>query len=100
MDALKLFQAWCQSECNGRWERGYGAQIHMLADKPGWTVRIELDGTSLTGKRFKELRRADREMDWIHCRVHESKFEGLGGPYMLEEILKVFLTWARQAGAT
>lgn len=29
------------------------------------------------------------------CRVREGNFEGAGGPFMLEEILKAFLDWAR-----
>lgn len=97
MDVLGLLQKWFQAQCDGTWEHGSAVEIASL-DNPGWSVRIHLAGTSLAGQQFKEVRRSEHEMAWINCRVCDNKFEGFGGPYMLEEILKVFLNWAAEAG--
>ena len=93
LNTLQKLQQWYQSHCNGGWEQGYGVKIDILA-KPGWCVTIELAHTELEGRPFAELKRVEHETEWIHCRVRDGKFEGHGGPFMLEEILRVFLAWA------
>lgn len=93
MNTLQKLQQWYQSHCDGAWELGYGVKIDIL-DKPGWSVTIELALTELEGRRFAEVKRMEHETDWIHCRVRDGKFEGHGGPLMLEEMLRVFLAWA------
>ena len=55
---------------------------------------VDLTDTELAGRPFTEIQRLEHETDWIHCRVRDGKFEGHGGPFMLEEILRVFLAWA------
>jgi len=95
MDTLQELQQWYRSHCNGDWEHGYGVKIATL-DNPGWVVTIELTDTELAGCSFTEVQRLEPETDWIHCRVKDGKFEGHGGPFMLEEILKIFLAWAAE----
>jgi hypothetical protein len=96
MDTLQELQRWYQSQCDGDWEHCYGVKIDTL-DNPGWSVTIELNETNLADRPFTELQRMEHETDWIVCRVREAKFEGNGGPFMLDEILRVFLEWAMEA---
>ena len=95
MNVLQYLQRWYQSHCDGDWEHSYGIQIGTL-DNPGWSVRIDLARTELANRPFPELKRTELETAWIHCQVRDTKFEGHGGPFMLEEILTVFLTWAEE----
>ena len=94
MNKLKELQQWYLSHCDGVWEHSYGVKIETL-DNPGWYVTIDLADTELAARSFSEVQRLERdELNWIHCRVAEGKFEGRGGPLMLEEIVKIFLVWA------
>ena len=95
MDTLQELQQWYRAHCDGDWEHGYGVQIDTL-DNPGWRVTVELTDTELSGRSFTEVQRLEHETDWIHCRVRDGKFEGHGGPFMLDEILKIFLAWAAE----
>ena len=93
---LQELQQWYRSQCDGDWEHDNGVKIETL-DNPGWRVTVALMGTELAGRAFTEIQRLEHETDWIVCQVKAGKFEGDGGPFMLEEILRVFLTWAREA---
>jgi hypothetical protein len=93
MNTLQELQQWYRSHCDGDWEHGYGVKIGTL-DNPGWSVTIDLTDTDLADRPFTDVQRLEHESDWIHCRVTGGKFEGRGGPFMLEEILRVFLLWA------
>jgi hypothetical protein len=100
MSALQDLQGWYSSQCNGIWEHSYGVRIGTL-DNPGWSIEIELTDTKLMNKAFSvhtygvHEHSADSGNDWIHCKVEDNKFIGNGGPAKLEEILNVFLSWAR-----
>ena len=96
METLHQLQKWYHSQCNGDWEHSYGVEIGTL-DNPGWRIIIELADTKLVDRPFTEVRQnREHPIDWIHCRVRDRKFEGFGGPFKLEEILKIFLAWALQ----
>ena len=96
MNALQELQQWYWSQCNGDWEHCYGVKIGTL-DNPGWSVTIELTDTELADRPFTEIQQLEHETDWILCGIRDGKFEGRGGPFMLEEILKVFLAWMMDA---
>jgi hypothetical protein len=93
MNTLLEIQQWYHAQCNGDWEHTYGVKIDTL-DNPGWSVTIELFDTELKGREFPEMASMEHETDWIRCSVEGGKFVGYGGPFMLEQILRVFLTWA------
>ena len=71
-------------------------------DNPGWSVTIDLDGTSLEEKKFSpvaygvEKEAVERSDDWIHCYVEGKKFVARGGPHKLDEILQIFLRWKEE----
>lgn len=94
MSILDDLQKWYASNCDTYWEHDFGVQIGTL-DNPGWDVTIDLKATNLEGKLFEPLKHETSEERWIHCRVEENKFRGFGDETKLEEILKVFLDWAK-----
>src|SRR5688500_1451183 len=98
MNALIELQRWYEKNCDGDWEHQFGVQIETL-DNPGWVLRIDLSGTRLEhcSLEFPDIERT--EFDWVHCRVTEERFEAAGGPRNLEEMLRIFLTWAKSAEA-
>ena len=98
MNTLAQLQTWYDAQCDGDWEHGYGVRIESL-DNPGWLVTIDLGGTSLESKAFDPVNRLEPEREWMSCEVKEGRFEGAGGPFMLEEILQRFLQWASAPAA-
>jgi len=90
---LAQLESWYADHCNGDWEHAYGVTIESL-DNPGWRVRVDLTHTTLEGRTFVPVRRPEPDPEWIVCEVNDNRFEGAGGPYMLEEILQQFLAWA------
>ncbi|MEK7724812.1 MAG: immunity 53 family protein [Acidobacteriota bacterium] len=94
MSVLDDIQKWFASNCDTYWEHSFGVEIGTL-DNPGWQVTINLEDTNLDGKDFEPLQQEASEENWIHCRVEENKFLGFGDETKLEEILKVFLDWAK-----
>ncbi len=71
---------------------------HSTCLKPR-TKMTELADTGLARGPFSEIQRLEHKTEWIHCRVRDCKWEGRGGPFMLEEILRMFLAWAAQRQA-
>jgi len=99
MNNLEKLQEWYLKQCNGKWEHTRGIKIDSL-DNPGWLVQIDLIGTALEGKRFKEIlegidKNGHPDSDiWIHCKVIGNKFKGAGDPTKLDRIIEIFLMWA------
>jgi hypothetical protein len=96
MSAIEDLQDWYLSQCNDDWEHVYGMDIETL-DNPGWSFRVDLTDTNLEGVRFEEYSYGDAEEseDWVNCKVKDRKFVGTGGPKKLEEIINVFVSWAK-----
>jgi hypothetical protein len=90
---IQELQKWYRAQCDGDWEHQFGIKIGTL-DNPGWSVRIELMATSLEGKPFQPMSNLEHQRNWIDCKVVNNVFEGHGGPLMLEEIIRSFLSWA------
>jgi hypothetical protein len=98
MSTLDRLQAWYADQCDGEWEHRFGVRIETL-DNPGWQVHIDVAGTALAGRVFTEVRDVGSELEWIHCKVVDGRFEAFGGPHMLDEILQRFLQWASEPGS-
>ena len=103
MNVLVELQKWYRSRCDGDWEHCEGIRIDTL-DNPGWTIEISIRGTDLEGKAFRAhsygvgedaLASGD---DWLDCRVEDNIFKAAGGPFKLEEMIRVFLDWASGNG--
>jgi hypothetical protein len=101
MSALHDLQEWYLSQCNEDWEHTYGVTIETL-DNHGCSLEVELSDTDLEGVKFEERSYGLGEdaktsgQNWLVCRVKDNKFVGYGGPRKLEEMINVFLSWAKE----
>jgi Immunity protein 53 len=96
---IEQLERWYAAHCNGEWEHQHGVRIDTL-DNPGWSVTIDLAGTSLAEVPFPEIKELASETHWLRCAVREQRFEGHGGPAMLRRILGIFLQWSVGSGLT
>lgn len=100
MSRINELQEWFLSQCNEEWEHAFGVKINTL-DNPGWTIDIDLEGTDIEEKLFTEHSygvgdQAEESGDeWLVCKVEDRKFNAAGGPRKLEEMIGVFLGWAK-----
>ncbi len=94
MSVLADLQKWYASNCDGEWEHDYGVSINSL-DNLGWMVTIELSETNLEGKLFQKVESSSIETSWVECWIEGSKFHGVGDPNRLEDILRIFINWAK-----
>ncbi|MFD6825188.1 immunity 53 family protein [Streptomyces sp. NPDC060085] len=70
---LSWLQGWYAEQCDGDWEHEWGIKIDTL-DNPGWTITIDLEGTSLEEREYPE-RTIERGLhDWIFARVVDRQF--------------------------
>ena len=97
-NTIGRLQQWYISNCDGAWEQDWGVEIGTL-DNPGWSIKIDLKGTSLEDLPFDEFgygvgNDAEESDDWVLCRTTDGVFEAFGGPANLEEMLVRFLDWA------
>jgi hypothetical protein len=95
MKELDRLQTWYQAQCDGEWEHDYGVKIETL-DNPGWALKVNISGTSLSGRIFSSVERGidPDESDWIHCKTDAGFFLGYGGSQNLGELIRIFLDWA------
>lgn len=105
MDSIEWLQEWYKAQCNGEWEHRHGVSIETL-DNPGWTVRIDLSGTSLQDVPMQEIQSSqinhqglDGNQDWLHCKVESNCFVGAGGPTSLALICETFRRWTERNGS-
>ena len=83
---VSYFQEWFQSCFNESWEYNKNFEIATI-DNPGWWMSINLEETDLEDEQFdKEIIERTKE-NWVHCFVREGKFEGVGGPENLLELV-------------
>jgi|GEM_PF-1673932 len=101
--ALAILQRWYSSMCDDDWEHEFGMEIGTL-DNPGWSVKINLEGTPLKSAPFVPVEKNtdpvedEREREWISCKIEDGHFKGYGGPHMLGAILEVFMRWVEEVG--
>ncbi|MGI8956284.1 MAG: immunity 53 family protein [Chthoniobacterales bacterium] len=96
-NAMRRLQEWFHAQCDGEWEHGEAITIETL-DNPGWTMKIALEDTRLSGRPFTEVKRDyDSATEWLTCFLRDGKFMGACGPLKLEEMVEVFLAWAEES---
>ena len=89
---LTWLQAWYAMQCDGDWEHGYGVRIETL-DNPGWSVRIELDGTEWAATPLDRTETHRSEHDWLIIWKDGPEFHAATGPLNLGEALHAFRLW-------
>jgi hypothetical protein len=94
-DLLGELQRWYLAQCDGEWEHSYGVKIATLESR-GWTLKVNLEGTGLASRSFRqpEIRRSSD--DWVVCRRDSTQFHAYCGPPNLTEALACFLDWAAE----
>ncbi|MCE7935504.1 MAG: rhodanese-related sulfurtransferase [Chlorobi bacterium CHB2] len=93
MNELERIQHWFISHCDGEYEHHHGVSITTL-DNPGWKLRIDLEGTELEDRLFKDFEIDEGDKRWIFCRKHHLFFEGACDTHSLFEMLNIFLDWS------
>jgi hypothetical protein len=93
MDTISRLCAWFARQCVNEWHEDRGVKIDTL-DNPGWSIKIDLVGTSLQEKAFEEFRVERSDRDWVVARRNAELFEAFGGPMNLNEMIESFLMWA------
>ncbi|MCX4973243.1 immunity 53 family protein [Streptomyces sp. NBC_00620] len=86
-------EQWYQAQCDGDWEHEWGVRIETL-DNPGWTVRIDLEETALSGRPCLSTDVQRSDSDWVMAKVSDDVFEASCGPLNLGEVLRLFRDWA------
>lgn len=89
MNHLDWLESWYLEQCDGDWEHTYGVRVETL-DNPGWSLEIDLAGTSLEDLVQSRHQEERNENDWIAYEIKDSKFLGAGGPGNLGELIDVF----------
>jgi hypothetical protein len=89
MDLMSWLEDWYLAQCNGDWEHQYGVKIDTL-ENPGWTVPIDLKGTTASGATMQPYNRDHSGDDWVICRIQNETFLGDGDPKKLTVILELF----------
>ncbi|HJR56265.1 MAG TPA: immunity 53 family protein [Rhizomicrobium sp.] len=108
-DNIAWLMNWYLAQCNEDWEHQNGVLIDTL-DNPGWSLTIDLEGTSLAGKPFKPVfenipeveaeQGLDGDVRWMVARVEGLKFKAYGGPRDLSRLIEVFREWATETGCS
>ena len=93
MDAVSRLCSWYERQCTNDWHEDQGIRIDTL-DNPGWSLKIDLKGTPLYERDFQQIQIDRSDHDWILARKNGDIFESFGGPMALDEMIKIFLTWA------
>lgn len=90
MSILERIQQWYAAQCNGEWEHDHGVSIGTI-DNPGWSVSIDLIGTSLEPVTMPPHKHDNGEDDWVFCEISDGKFAGHGDSSKLSFILELFI---------
>lgn len=93
MDPIERLQDWFATASDGSWEHQSGIRIESL-DNPGWAIYVDVAGTPLESRQFREKSDERSPDDWIQCKVTARTFQGYGGARNLVELIEVFLDWA------
>lgn len=94
MDVLERIQAWHKTQVERGRDLSLGVHIETLKEQPGWSVKVDLAGTRLSGLTLAPYREGLTERDWLAYRIKEDRFEGIGDPTKLQALLFAFLELA------
>ena len=94
MDVLERIQSWHKTQCERGRDPSLGVKIETLKDAPGWSVRIDLAGTPLSGLTLAPYKEGATDRDWLAYRIKNDRFEGIGDPTKLQALLYAFLDLA------
>ena len=93
MSNIAKLCSWYAGQCVYEWQEEFGITISTL-DNPGWSLKIDLERTSLCEKPFAEIKSEVSDTDWLVARKNGKVFEAFGASLKLDEMIDVFLIWA------
>lgn len=94
MEVLERIQAWHKTQCERGRDPSLGVKIETLKDAAGWSVRIDLAGTPLSGLTLAPYKEGATDRDWLAYRIKDDRFEGIGDPTKLQALLYAFIELA------
>lgn len=96
LNDLEWLCDWYRQQCDGDWEHEFGVAIDTL-DNPGWSLRIDLAGTQLTGVPFAAVESEDGGV-WFRLWKDDAAIalQGAGSPEMLPVMLGHFRRWVTE----
>lgn len=98
MDAISRLCSWYERQAINDWHEDHGVRIATL-DNPGWSLKVDLEGTFLQGRAFQDVQIDRSDDDWVRVRRNGDVFEAFGGPSNLNEMIESFLSWAEGVNA-
>lgn len=80
---------WYEKNCDGDWEHSFRITIETL-DNPGWSVKIDLDGTTFPqiDNPWKMIERTEK--DWYGYSISDDQFSASGDPTKLPFLVDIF----------
>lgn len=93
MSIISRLCIWFERQCVGDWSEDRGIKIDTL-DNPGWSLKIDLLGTTLENREFETIQVKKTDCDWFIARRAGDTFESFGGPRNLDDMIESFLAWA------
>ena len=94
MEVLERIEAWYKTQIDRGRDHALGVRIESLKDEPGWSVKIDLAGTPLSGLTLAPYKEGATDRDWLAYRIKDDCFEGKGDPTKLQALLFAFLELA------
>jgi hypothetical protein len=105
-DGVTWLMNWYLAQCDEDWEHQHGISIDTL-DNPGWSLTVDLEQTSLKGKRFEPIfenvaesqapQGLNGDVRWLVAEVEGTKFKAYGGPRDLPRLIEAFRSFATEA---
>lgn len=80
---------WYKSKCDGYWEHYNGISI-VTIDNPGWSVRIDFEGTGISINEHPWTLVENGDQDWYGYEIKQDKFDAAGDPSKLETLIGIF----------
>ena len=97
-DNLAWLQQWYLSHCNGVGNINMGISIENLQD-PGWHLTVDLVGTDLQWREFKELAIERTNEVRVRCKFREQETflnsRRTVGSKFLSEMIEIFRRWVQ-----
>ena len=98
-DQLRWLMQWYRSQCDGDWEHQQGVRIGTL-DNPGWSLDVDLAGTSEQGRSMPEELVERSEQHWLFVEAKDNVFRSRGGPENLVEMIDAFKSFVSGVGSS
>ena len=91
-DIISWLEKFYRENCN-KGSKGKFEIFVTTLESRGWSVTVDLDGTSLSGASCDRVDIKRSRHDWVRCWVKDDTWEAIGGTGNLKEILELLREW-------